>query len=121
MAIVLVVEDVVPHRTAIEAALASCGHRTVSADTAAAAMQLLGDARPDLVVAEITAACADAIALAALRRLDDRRRIPVVYYTGEYVGRCRPRPRPVAAPAVPGGSPRGFGDLVDAVQDALCA
>jgi DNA-binding response OmpR family regulator len=86
------------------------GHRTVSAESASAALHLLDGCRPDLVVAELSCSGRDARALERLRRPAPGGLVPIVYFTGEYVGDAT-RPRP--------GPGRGLTDLVEAVQDAL--
>jgi CheY-like chemotaxis protein len=121
VATVLVVDDREINRTLVKAVLGYRGHEMMEAGGGAEALELLGQHQPDLVVADVVMPGMDGYALArAIRAAPHTRRIPVLFYTANYL---------IAAATDPQADGLGIArivtkngdltELVDAVEDAL--
>jgi signal transduction histidine kinase/DNA-binding NarL/FixJ family response regulator len=86
MATVLIVDDRHVNRDLVRTVLGYHGHETIEAESGAAALQLLHDSRPDLLIVDVLMPGMDGYELARAIRADNATRdIPVVFYTANYV------------------------------------
>lgn len=86
MATVLVVDDSATNRDLVRTVLSYQGHQTIEASGGVAALALLVDARPDLVLVDVMMPGMDGYQLARAIRADEAiRNLPVVFYTANYL------------------------------------
>jgi CheY-like chemotaxis protein len=121
VATVLVVDDREINRTLVKAVLGYRGHEMMEAGGGAEALELLGQRQPDLVVTDVVMPGMDGYALArAIRAAPHTQRIPVLFYTANYLTVAAPGPLAeglgIARIVTKNGD---LTELLDAVEDAL--
>lgn len=120
MATVLVVDDREINRTLVKAVLGYRGHEMMEAGGGTEALELLAQRQPDLVVADVVMPGMDGYALArAIRAAPHTQRIPVVFYTANYLTAAATGPLAELGIARIVTKNGDLTELLDAVEDAL--
>ena len=118
MATVMVVDDIDVNRDLVCTVLGSSGYETVQANGGAAALSMLREAQPDLILTDVMMPGVDGFQLA--RRVREElapESIPVLFYTADYLAQARRiEALGVHRIILKNGDLR---ELIEAVQDTL--